>query len=343
MSVPQILTGLAKRELIDILAGLNEPPYRADQIWRWLYVNRVTSWDQMKNLSATLRERLAADFVLIPVTTVKIDGEAGSTRKILVELRDGERVEEVLIPARGRRTVCVSSQAGCKYHCVFCASGQAGFARNLEAGEIVGQFLLAAETYGGKPTHVVFMGIGEPFDNYDAVLKAARIINDNDGLNIGARRITISTCGVASGIERLADEKVQFELSVSLHAPTDELRTRLMPVNRVFPLPRLISACRQYTDATKRIITFEYAMIDGLNDTADMAGKLVALLSPFPCRVNLIPLSMNEEFDCRPSTPQDMEHFAGILEKAGINTTIRASKGTSLRAACGQLRYRRKT
>jgi 23S rRNA (adenine2503-C2)-methyltransferase len=341
MPGPQTILSLSKPDLLEIFKTLDEPSYRADQLWNWLYVKRVKSFDEMKNLSVPLRKHLSENFILNPVTIAGIEGDAGATRKLLAALPDGEQVEEVLIPARDRRTVCVSSQAGCKYHCSFCASGQAGFTRHLETGEIIGQVLAAAEAYGDKPTHVVFMGIGEPLDNYDAVLKAVRIINDGEGLAIGARRITISTCGVVPGIERLAGEGIQFELSVSLHAPNNELRSRLMPVNRTYPLESLIAACKQYTALTNRIITFEYSLIGKVNDTQSAARELIGLLASFQCRVNLIPLSAIEEFSAQPSTPENMEEFAAILRKAGINCTVRASKGSTLKAACGQLRYRK--
>ncbi len=233
-----LIHGLIKNEIAAFCQEAGQPSYRADQIWNWLYVKNATDWAQMKNLPAALRTQLAERFSLDSATEARIEGESGGTRKILLGLRDGERVEEVLIPADNRRTVCISSQAGCRFHCSFCASGQSGFRRNLDAGEIVGQVLLAWRGFGDKPTHVVVMGVGEPFDNYDAVLKAVRIINDQEGLCLGARRITISTAGVIPGIERLAEEGLQVELSVSLHAPSDSLRSELMPINRQYPLPR---------------------------------------------------------------------------------------------------------
>ena len=255
-------------------------------------------------------------------------------------LSDGERVEEVLIPADDRRTVCLSSQAGCRFHCAFCASGQAGFRRNLEAGEIVGQVLLAWRGFGEKPTHVVVMGVGEPFDNYDAVLQAVRLINDQDGLCIGARRITLSTAGVIPGIERLAGENLQVELSVSLHAPSDKLRSELMPINRTYPLNRLLKACEAYFAATKRLITFEYTLIENVNDQPPHAKELARRLSAFPCRVNFILLSPVEEYAGAPSSSSVAERFIQVLDKAGINATLRASRGTAVHAACGQLRSR---
>lgn len=239
---------------------------------------------------------------------------------------------------RGRRTVCVSSQVGCKFACSFCASGKNGFQRDLNSGEIVSQVVLAARIFEERPTNVVFMGIGEPFDNYDAVIKAARIMNDHDGLNIGARKITISTAGVIPGIEKFANEGKQFELSVSLHAATDSLRTQLMPINRKYPLKQLIQACHAYTEKTNRIITFEYALINGTNDTRSHAADLVHLLSPLHCRVNLIPLSAVDESDMQPSSSPMASIFAETLLKAGINNTLRNSRGASIKAACGQLK-----
>ncbi|MCK5529533.1 MAG: 23S rRNA (adenine(2503)-C(2))-methyltransferase RlmN, partial [Kiritimatiellae bacterium] len=270
-----LIHNLSHDELIATCKEMGLPAFRAEQIWRWLYVSRVSSWDAMRNIPAKLQNQLAEYFVLNATTLQSVDGEPFSTRKILAGLSDGEQVETVLIPAANRRSVCVSSQAGCAFNCAFCASGQAGLNRDLETGEIVGQVLLAAELYEEKPTHIVFMGIGEPFDNYDNVLRAVKIINDGDGLKIGARRITISTCGIIPGIERLADEGMQVELSVSLHAATNELRSKLMPVNKKYPLPELMAACKQYAEKTGRIITFEYTLISGVNDSVADAETLV--------------------------------------------------------------------
>lgn len=330
--------GLSRTEIAAFCQEIQQPTYRANQIWHWLYIQNVSDWAQMKNVPGTLRTSLADRFSLNSAVEIKTEGEPGGTRKILVGLSDGERVEEVLIPADDRRTVCISSQAGCRFRCAFCASGQAGFRRHLEPGEIVGQVLLAWRGFTEKPTNVVVMGIGEPFDNYDAVLKAVRIINDQEGICIGARRITISTAGVIPGIERLADEGLQVELSVSLHAPNDKLRSELMPINRTYPLPRLLPACEAYFKKTKRIITFEYTLIQGVNDQPQHAKELARLLSPLPCRVNFILLSPVPEYVGAPSSESVAESFIRVLEKAGINSTLRASKGTSVHAACGQLR-----
>lgn len=295
----------------------------------------------MKNLSAPMRVMLSENFTLDSAVAEGTEGGNNTARKMLAKLQDGECVEEVLLGDAGRQTVCISCQAGCRFKCSFCASGQAGFKRNLETGEMIGQFLLAARETENRISNLVFMGMGEPFDNYDAVLKAIRIINNQDGISLGARKITISTCGIIPGIQRLMTENLQVELSVSLHAPNDELRSSLMPVNTKYPVHDLISACKDYSRITKRIITFEYTLINGVNDTTLHAQQLVKLLSKLQCRINLIPLSKVEEYKASPSDSKNAQTFMGILNNAGINSTFRYSQGSSIKAACGQLRYRK--
>jgi 23S rRNA (adenine2503-C2)-methyltransferase len=297
----------------------------------------------MHNISPDLRDWLAANFFIPQIADESTGAESGP-RKMLVELEDGDSVEAVIIPSRAsggepRTTVCISCQVGCRFNCAFCASGKAGLIRNLNAGEMVFQVVAAASIINKRPSNIVFMGIGEPFDNYDEVLKAARILNDADGLKIGARKITVSTSGIIPGIERFAAEPEQFELSVSLHAPSSELRSKLMPVNKRYPLPDLLEACRSYTRTTKRIITFEYTLIKDFNDRPEHAFQLAKLLRKFPCRVNLIPLSPVAEFDGQPSARQATDDFVSILTDARINTTLRNSQGAVLKAACGQLRF----
>jgi len=356
----RLIHGLTRPELADAFSRLGEPSYRADQLWQWLYCRAVDNWDAMTNLPSSLRARLAGIFSLQAVVPLKIGAakESGrETRKILLGLRDGECVEQVLIPAgrpgedaresesgspsgaRPRLTICISTQAGCRFLCAFCASGQTGLKRNLEAAEIVAQVVLAARLAGERPSHVVFMGVGEPLDNYDEVLRSVRILNDPDGLGIGARRMTISTCGIIPGILRLADEGLQLELSVSLHAATSELRDQLMPVNRRYPLRDLIDACRTYTDRTSRIITFEYTLVRGVNDGLSHADDLVGLLHALKCRVNLLFLSPVEGFDHQPPTRATADIFIDRLRGAGINATLREPRGCALHAACGQLRH----
>lgn len=333
-----LIHGLTRADVSSHLKDLNEPSYRSDQIWRWLYVSRVEDWASMTNLPAVLREKLAGSLTFSSLELLDTRRSLDSTTKLLARLPDGEAIELVVIPAERRATVCVSSQVGCRFKCAFCASGQSGFTRNLEAGEIVEEVLLAGRVHGEKPTHVVFMGIGEPFDNYDNVLKAIRIINDQDGLSIGARRITISTCGIVPGIKRLADEKLQVELSISLHAADDASRSRLMPVNNKYPLATLLEACREYTAQTGRIITFEYTMVRNVNDSRKQAETLARQLQSLQCRVNLIPLSAVDGYGEAASSSETCEMFINTLAKAGINATLRNSQGSELKAACGQLR-----
>ena len=329
-----------------VLRGWGEQPFRAGQLVKWLY-GGAASFDAMTNLPSPLRRRLAESYADLDATArLEERGRADvGTSKLLLRLADGECVESVVIPARDRATVCVSCQVGCAFGCAFCASGAMGFTRNLTRGEIVAQALRAAESIGRRPDNVVFMGIGEPFLNYDATLAAARRMNDPapDGLGIGARRITVSTCGVVPGIERFAGEGRQFELSVSLHAPTDEQRAALMPVDRKWPLGVLVPACRAYTERTGRIVTFEYTLVAGFNDRPEDARALLALLKPFPSRVNLIPLNPVKEFSGRTPSAAACEAFRAALERGGLNATLRRSKGRGVNASCGQLRRARIT
>ncbi len=319
------------------------PAFRAGQIVRWLY-QPVPGFEAMTDLPGALRAELAAAYRGLDATAVL--EEAGradvGTQKLLLRLADGAFVESVVIPAaRGRTTVCVSSQVGCAFRCAFCASGALGFTRNLSAGEIVAQVLRAAERIGHRPDNVVFMGTGEPLANYDAALAAVRALNDPAGLGIGARRITISTCGVVPGIRRLATEGLQVELSVSLHAPTDAQRSELMPVNRSYPIADLLAACADYTAATDRIVTFEYTLVRGFNDSPADARALVRLLRPLKCRVNLIPLNPTEHFPGRTPPESTLYGFRDYLMDAHLNATLRVSRGGGIDAACGQLHLRR--
>lgn len=322
------------------LAEWGQPPFRTRQVWQWLYVQRVEEWSGMANIPQALRERLAAHFEIRPVCVRASDLDADGAGKLLLGLVDGNAIETAVIPAAIRRTVCVSSQVGCRFKCGFCASGMKGFLRNLDAGEMVGQVLAAAHVFAAAPTHVVFMGIGEPLDNPDALERTLTILNDPHGFSIGARRMTVSTCGVVPGIRWLAGLPLQIELSVSLHAPDDQLRSRLMPVNRKYPIDLLLAECKAFYLRTKRLITFEYTLIEGVNDSVAQASLLVRRLISFPARVNLIPLSVVPEFDGRCPTLSAQRRFMQVLQQAGINVTIRASRGAGVAAACGQLRLR---
>ncbi len=337
------LQGLLPAELQSLCKDVGQPAFRGTQLWQWLQANHATRWEQMGNLPRALKEKLAETHTPEPAAIRKESGEPGGTRKWLVGLADGDSVETVLIPARDRSTVCVSTQVGCRMGCAFCASAKCGFARGLSAGEIVAQVQLVAAALGKRPDNVVYMGMGEPFDNYDEVLKSVRILNHPDGLNIGARRITLSTSGIVPGIRRLAGEGLQMELSVSLHAPNPELRRKLMPVENKYPLDELLAECADYTAKTKRHITFEYTLIKGVNDSPRDAEELAARLRRFPCRVNLIPLSPVEEFAGEAPPREALESFLRVLEKRGVEGTLRESKGKGVDAACGQLRRRNPT
>lgn len=323
-----------------ILAAAGVRPYRADQILHSLYRDYIGSWDEATTLPLDLRATLAREF---PLTAARIADEsvsADGTRKLLVAFADGQAVETVLIPARDRFTQCLSTQVGCAMGCAFCASGSRGVVRSLSADEIVAEYLLARRF--GTITNIVVMGMGEPFANYDEMMRALRLINAGRGPNLGARHITISTCGVVPGFARLAAEGVQFELSVSLHAPNDALRSQLMPVNRRWPLAELLAACADYTCATKRIITFEYTLIAGVNDSRACAEELARVVRTVPqAKVNLIPLSPVEHRpEWRAPGESVMLMFLDVLMKRGVQTMLRRSRGKDRDAACGQLRLR---
>lgn len=334
------LQGLFPEELQALCQAAGQPAFRGKQLWQWLQVQGATRWEQMGNLPKALKDALAVTHTPAPAIILQESGDAGGTRKWLVGLEDGESIETVLIPARDRNTVCVSTQVGCRMGCAFCASAKCGYARHLSAGEIVAQVQLVAAALGKRPDNVVYMGMGEPFDNYDATMKSVRILNHPEGLNIGARRITLSTSGVIPGIQRLAGEGLQVELSVSLHAADPALRRRLMPVENKYPLDDLLRACADYTVRTKRHITFEYTLVKGLNDSPQAAEALAARLRTFPCRVNLIPFSPVVEFAGEAPPRATMEAFLRRLERNGLEGTLRDSKGKNVDAACGQLRRR---
>ncbi len=291
-----------------------------------------------ENPSADILNRLAARFPVTTAVVLRTLGEPGKVQKIVVGLHDSSAIETVIIPAGTRHTVCVSTQVGCRRHCSFCASGQHGWVRNLTAAEIVDQVLLAAHHIGRRPTNVVYMGVGEPFDNYDAVMESIPAITNDHGLAVGIRKITISTSGVIPGIERLAREPLHPELSVSLHATRDAVRDRLMPINRAYPIPDLIRACRVYTETTRRVVIFEYTLIREVNDSLQEARELVSMLGAFPCRVNFLTLNPIPEYAESPSTRETAGMFMDLLAQNHITAMLRESRGDALGAACGQLR-----
>lgn len=335
-----------------ILVSRGLRAFRADQILQALYRDWIQDWDAATTLPKDFRETLKREFPLVVPAVRATDRAADGTTKLLLGLADGQAVETVVIPAQGRLTQCVSTQVGCAMGCAFCASGSRGLVRSLTADEIVAEVMTAQRLFATPEnrrqgsglclTNLVVMGMGEPFANYDATLRALKLLNVGKGPNLGARHITLSTCGVVPGFAKLAAEGLQFELSVSLHAPNDALRSQLMPVNRRWPLDELLAACRAYTRATGRVITFEYTLVKGLNDSRACAEELVRRLKTLPdCKVNLIPLSPVEH---RPDfeTPDEATQlaFLDVLMKARIQTMLRRSRGRDVAAACGQLRLR---
>jgi len=330
---------LAQMESLCVSWGA--PRFHAKQALTWVYQRGVTDFDAMSDIPAALRQRLKKEFALQALSLKDAQRSADGTEKFLFGLADDNFIEAVSIPSKERVTGCISSQVGCKFACSFCSSGQIGFKRNLTAGEIVEEaWYLKYRSVSKQLTHLVFMGIGEPFDNYDNVLKAIRIINAKYGMNIGARRITVSTSGLIPQIQRLAAEELQIELSVSLHAADDKTRSRLMPVNKRYPLKDLIAACRAYNAATGRQVTFEYILLAGINSSLADAGKLGTILQGFDCKVNLIPA--NEQGIPGLAAPDKGEGslFKDALMKSGVHVTVRKARGQDIEAACGQLRAR---
>ena len=328
-------------ELKVILSGWLQKPFHAEQIFSWIYKRGVADFDLMSDLSAELRKTLKENFSIRGLKPVKKLESSDGTEKFLFALADGNLIEAVVIPTGDRVTACLSTQAGCKYRCSFCASALGGFKRNLTCGEILEELLyLKNSSKEKKITHVVFMGTGEPLDNYENVLKAVRLINSKEAFDIGARRITISTCGIIPGIKRLAQENLQIELSVSLHAPDDRLRSRLMPVNKIYPLGELVSVLSEYIEKTDRQITFEYALIKNLNSDLQNAQKLVKLLKGLRlAKVNLIPSNFIKECGVEPPGKLEIIFFKDYLIKQGLSVTLRKSRGQDIDAACGQLRF----
>jgi 23S rRNA (adenine2503-C2)-methyltransferase len=364
------IKGVTREELAARFAEWGEPPYRIEQVLSWLYQQRVTNWRAMTNLPKALREKLAAGYSLTALELVRKQGSDDTTQKFLWKLRDGALIESVLIPATpalygdraDRHTLCVSTQVGCAYGCRFCASGLEGWKRNLGVEEIVEQVLAVerwsagrgmqkAEAGSGVDSHsalrtarlidnLVIMGMGEPLANYDSLLKALLILNAPWGGGIGARKITISTSGLAPKIRQLADEPFQFRLAISLHGATDEVRTQIMPVNRKFPLKELIAACDYYQQRKGKMITLEYILIAGVNDGLDQIKPLAQLARKLNAKVNLIPYNKVEDLPWVRPTEEVQEAFLAALEKQGVTATLRREKGHDIDAACGQLRLK---
>lgn len=331
-------------ELKDEILSLGEKSFKATQIYTWLHKHSAESFDEMTNISKELREKLKKNYDIYNCTIEKkLVSVYDDTVKYLFRLNDGELIESVVMKYKYGYTICVSSQVGCKMGCRFCASGIAGFIRNLTPSEILSQVYKAQKDLGIRISHIVMMGVGEPLDNYDNVIKFLSLISDENGLNIGMRNISLSTCGVVTGIYKLMEEKLQLTLSVSLHAPDDETRSKTMPVNDRWNIDELLKACKDYIKVTNRRISFEYAMINGVNDSDECARLLGSKLKGMLCHVNLIPVNSVKERSYTKSSKERMEAFIKILNKYGINATVRRTLGSDINASCGQLRRGEKT
>ncbi len=325
-------------ELKEKILELGEKKYRAEQIFNWIYKENITSFDDMVNLPLTLRDTLKEKFDLHIFKIITKQESKDGTKKYLFDVLDGNAIESVLMEYKHGFTICVSSQIGCKMGCKFCASTGIKFARSLEPGEIVEQLQAVERDTGVKISNIVFMGIGEPLDNFDNVLKAVELLNHPKGLNIGARHISISTSGIVPKIYELADKNLQCTLSISLHSATDEKRSQMMPVNKVYNIQELMKACKYYIKKTNRRISFEYALAKENNDNLEDAKQLVKLLKGMLCHVNLIPINKIEGGKFNKSTNENIMKFRDYLNDHGIVATIRRELGSDIDAACGQLR-----
>ena len=332
------LRSMTLAELGAVLKDLGQPAFRAKQVYTWLHKG-VRSYDEMSNLPKPLRDLLAERYPLhIPQVVRRQESRKDGTIKYLWQLSDGNCVETVLMRYHYGNTVCISTEVGCRMGCAFCASTLGGLVRRLEPFEMLDQVLFTQVDSGLPVSHIVLMGIGEPLDNFDNVMRFLELVNSADGMNISMRHISLSTCGLVPKIDLLAEKKLQLTLSVSLHAPNDQIRNTIMPVNKAYPTEELLAACRRYYAATNRRISFEYAMIDGVNDTPEAAKELIRRLKGLPAHFNLIPLNHVEESPLKPSTKQAVARFQKLLEDAGIPATVRRTLGGDIDASCGQLR-----
>ena len=323
-----------KQEMLSI----GEKPYRAEQIFKWIYIDKVKSFEEMTNLSLELRKKLEENYTMCNFKIFKKQESSDGTKKYLFDVLDGNAIETVLMEYNSWKTICVSSQIGCKMGCKFCASTGIPFVRNLTSGEIVEQILAVEQDIQGRISNVVFMGIGEPLDNYENVIKAIKIINNPKGINIGARHISVSTSGLVPRIYDLANENIQCTLSISLHATTDEKRSSMMPINNRYNIAELMQACRDYIKITNKRISFEYALAKDNNDNLEDAKELVNLLKGMICHVNLIPINKIENGKFTKSSNENIIKFRDYLNEHGIVATIRRELGSDIDAACGQLR-----
>ncbi|MBU1044695.1 MAG: 23S rRNA (adenine(2503)-C(2))-methyltransferase RlmN [Candidatus Omnitrophica bacterium] len=335
-----VIIGFLPDEVKQLLVSFKQPAYRAKQLLEWIYKKKVISFGEMTNLSKDFKQLLEANLEIIALKQqLKLKSKKDNTVKYAFNTNDGQIIESVFIPTQKRATICISTQAGCAYGCIFCASGKKGFKRNLTVDEIVGQVLLVKNDNSDRQiTNIVIMGMGEPLANYANTIKALKIFNSPDCFGIGARKITLSTCGLCPQIIDLANEGIQIELSISLHAADDKLRSKLMPVNRKYPLNELIKTVKKYMQEANRIVTFEYIIINAINDSKEDALKLSKLLKGFQAKVNIIPFNPVQSVDYLPVTKDALEAFCEVLEKNKTNYTIRRSRGSDIQGACGQLR-----
>lgn len=328
-------------QLVAWVQGLGEKPYRGRQIYAWLHQRAAATYEEMTDIPAKLREELAARYPLATLQTKAVqESRLDGTRKYLFQLRDGNMVESVLMRYRHGNSVCISSQAGCRMGCRFCASALGGLARNLSPGEMLDQVYRIQADIGERVSNVVVMGTGEPLDNYENLLKFISMLTDEAGLHISQRNLTISTCGIVPNMRKLADRNCQATLALSLHAPNQELRRELMPVAAQYGLAETLDACRYYAQQTGRRVTLEYALLGGVNDSLSAARELASLVKGLGCHVNLIPVNPVREYGHVRPRPDDIRSFKKELEKYGINVTIRRELGQDIDGACGQLRKR---
>jgi len=340
MKKKKIITGFMPVEFKELLVKYKQQGYRAKQILEWIYKKNAISFGEMSNLSKDFKHILEENLDIISLELqLKLVSKKDGAMKYLFKAKDGKLVEAVFIPTQKRATICISTQVGCAYGCIFCASGKNGFVRDLRIDEIISQVLFIKNDNQDKPiTNIVLMGMGEPLANYDNTIKALKIFNDPDCLAIGARKITLSTCGLCPQIINLSKEGMQVELSISLHAAEDKLRNKLMPVNRKYPLKELIKAAKKYMQEANRIVTFEYIIIDSINDSKEDALNLSKLLDGFQAKVNIIPFNSVPFIEYASVKKDALETFCKILEKNKIHYTIRRSRGSDIHGACGQLR-----
>lgn len=332
------LKSMTLPEITAALKELGQPAFRGKQVYTWLHKG-VRSYEEMSNLPKALRETLQQHYPLYaPIAVRKQESQRDGTIKYLWQLQDGNCVETVLMRYHYGNTVCISTEVGCPMGCAFCASTLGGLVRKLEPFEMLDQVLFTQLDSGLPVNHIVLMGIGEPLDNFDNVMRFLELVNSEDGMNISMRHISLSTCGLVPKIDELAKRKLQISLAISLHGPNDEVRNQIMPVNKAYPMDQLLAACRRYYEATSRRIHFEYAMIDGVNDTPEAAREILKRMKGLPAHFNLIPLNHVEESPLKPSSKAAVANFQKILEDGGITATVRRTLGGDIDASCGQLR-----